>query len=85
MTRLHIRFQGVFEERVRRKDELLEISSPTLGRIYGRQFLQAIWADSGKMCSGVSVLVNGRSREWEASLYDGDEVLFLTPLGGFHG
>jgi molybdopterin converting factor small subunit len=92
VTRLLIHFQGVFEDRVQRKDEVLEISSPsltkvtaTLGRIYGRLFLQAIWVDSGKMRSGVSVLVNGRPRGWEAPLDDGDEILFMTPLGGFHG
>lgn len=92
MARLNIRFQGVFEDITQRKDEVLELTSPSLarvvtalGRLYGRRFSRMVWGDSRMMRAGVSVLVNGKPREWEAPLQEGDEVVFLTPLGGFHG
>lgn len=92
MARLNIRFQGVFEDITQRKNEVLELTSPSLatvvtalGRLYGRRFPRMVWDDSRMMRAGVSVLVNGQPRDREALLREGDEVLFLTPLGGFHG
>ncbi len=92
MARVNLRFQGVFENGLHRKDDVLELTNPSLtkvvtalGRLYGRRFPHMIWDDSRSMRPGVSVLVNGQPRDWEAPLQDGEEVLFLTPLGGFHG
>ncbi|MEE9202957.1 MAG: MoaD/ThiS family protein [Dehalococcoidia bacterium] len=92
MAKLDIRFQGVFEGIAQRKNEVLELTSPSLatvvtalGRLYGRRFSHMVWDDSRMLRAGVSVLVNGQPRDREAPLQEGDEVLFLTPLGGFHG
>jgi molybdopterin converting factor small subunit len=92
VARLNIGFQGVFEDITQRKEEVLDLTNPSLtkvvtalGRLYGRRFSHMVWGDSRSMRPGVSVMVNGQPRDFEAPLQDGDEVLFLTPLGGFHG
>jgi molybdopterin converting factor small subunit len=89
MSRLNIRYQGVFREITQRKDEALELTGPSLEKVvtalaglYGRRFSGMVWDGSRKMLAGVSVLVNGQPRDWEAPLQEGDEVLFLTAFGG---
>ena len=89
MTRLHLRFQGVFEELTQRKDQALELPNPTLNTtvatlegLYGPRFSKLVSGAPHKMGAGMSVLVNGQPNNWDAPLLDGDEVLFLTAFGG---
>jgi molybdopterin converting factor small subunit len=92
VARLYIRFQGVFEDALHRKDDVLEVTNPSLtrvvtalGHLYGRRFPRLVWDGPRRLRAGVSVLVNGQPMDWEAPLKEGDDILFLTPLGGFHG
>ncbi|MDP6346813.1 MAG: MoaD/ThiS family protein [Dehalococcoidia bacterium] len=89
MTRLHLRFQGVFEELTQRKDQALELTNPTLHTTvatmegqYGPRFTKLVSGTPHKIGAGMSVLVNGQPRNWDAPLLEGDEVLFLTAFGG---
>ncbi|MEE9202956.1 MAG: MoaD/ThiS family protein [Dehalococcoidia bacterium] len=89
MTRLNIRYQGVFQEITQRKDEVLELTSPSLDKVvtalaglHGRRFSGMVWDDSRAMLAGVSVLVNGQPRDREAPLQEEDEIQFLTAFGG---
>jgi molybdopterin converting factor small subunit len=89
MTKLHIRYQGVFQEVAGRKDEELELSSPTLHTLvsaletsYGQRFSRLVSGAPHNMGAGMSALVNGQPRDWDAPLLEGDEVLFITAYGG---
>jgi molybdopterin converting factor small subunit len=89
MTRLHIRYQGVFQEVTRRKDEELELAAPTLHKVvsaletsYGQRFSHLVSGGPHLMGAGMSVLVNGQPRHWDVPMQEGDEVLFLTAFGG---
>ncbi len=88
MTRLRIRFQGVFEETTQRRDQVLDLTNPTLHTVvtalegsYGQRFSKLVSGDPHRMGAGMSVLLNGQPRDWDAPLRDGDEVLFLTAFG----
>jgi len=87
---LKVRYLIPFRSITKKREEVFSFSGDTLSvlidhltRKYGSRFGEKlIDPQSGKKTDGFTVMVGGRYVDLNATLKEGDEVVFLAPLAG---
>lgn len=91
MANINVLYDGLFIATPGLYREALSLDSPTLERViqamaekYGERFKETLYdQDTGKVATGVTILVNGSlPTTVHSPLNDADEVAFLFPIVG---
>ncbi len=90
MATMRIVYDSLFAAITLRRQESLSVDGETLhavllrlGDTYGDAFRKTLFkADSQDIRPEIAGLVNGRYREPESALEDGDEIVLLMPQAG---
>ncbi len=89
-----IKFFTTLREIVGKKEEQIQLPTPAyletlleqLSKEHGKDFVNYVYDETGKMRSHLQVLINGKSASTEKGmktpLNEGDEIAILPPVGG---
>lgn len=88
--KIKVKYLFPFRDITSKAEEFIEIEEPNLKGLielvikkYGYRFAQKLFdLEAGRIRKGYTVLVGGARKDLEASLKDGDEVIFMTAMGG---
>jgi molybdopterin converting factor subunit 1 len=70
---------AVFRERAGREREALDTGARTAAELFTEVAARHGFADARDRCK---VAINGRLTSWDATLSQGDQVLFFPPVAG---
>jgi molybdopterin converting factor subunit 1 len=79
MTRLTLRYYALFREQAGRESEAVDTRAATAAELYGEIARRHGFRLPSTQ---VRVAVNSEFADWERSLADGDEVVFIPPVAG---
>jgi sulfur-carrier protein len=79
MKTLVVQYFAILRERSGRSEETLETDAGTAGDLYGE--LENRYA-FGLPVGAVKVAINDDFADWDATLADGDRVVFIPPVAG---
>lgn len=88
--KVKVKYLFPFRDITSKAEEFMEMEEPNLKGLidlvikkYGYRFAQKLFDSEGeRIRKGYTVLVGGARKDLEAPLCDGDEVIFMTAMGG---
>jgi molybdopterin synthase catalytic subunit/molybdopterin synthase sulfur carrier subunit len=88
--KIKVKFFKPLREITGKKEEEIHSLSPitleellvNISQKYGKEFTEYMYNGRGKVRKLIQILINGRTKELETTLRDGDTIVIFPPVGG---